>query len=220
MNERTGVQGGVQGGAGGGVGGGLSERWHALPRAARWLVWLVGLLVVYFAGIEPALDAAARLRAKADAAQRTLSQQASIAQSASTAGALMARGTTALGVPDEPPLASSTADPLVALNSRIDRSAREHGVSIRRRTQRPREAMTGAVFGGEALERVGVEIVVECDTRQLMAMVRDLEAAPEVHALRSVRVQRQSLTPGGGGVLQATLVPETFVPKLRAAGGA
>lgn len=197
---------------------GLRARWDALPRAGRWLAWLVLVLVVYFAGVEPALDAAGRFRAQADGATRTLNQQRTIAQMVSSSGALMARGTTALGVPDEPPGLSSTTDPLVALNSRIDRAARDHGVSIRRRQERPRDAMTGAEFMGDAMERRGVEVVVECDTPQLMAMLKDLEAAPEVHAIRSVRVQRQSITPGGGGVLQATLIPEVFVPKRPANG--
>jgi hypothetical protein len=193
--------------------GGLRARWSALPRAGRWLAWGALALVAYFAGVEPAVEAAGRFRVEAQRAQETLARQRELAERTGAAGALMARGTTALGVPDEPAPLTSSVDPLVALNSRIDRAAREHGVSIRRRSERQREPMAQVQFMGRAVERRGVEVVVECDTPALTAMLRDLESAPEVHAIRSVRVQRQSVTPGGGGVVQATILPEIFVYK-------
>jgi hypothetical protein len=207
-----------------GKGAGLAGRFGALPRATRWLIIGGALVVGYFAVIEPAIDYGAVLGARADRAEQAIAQQGALARQAQQAGGLIARGLTAHGVP---PFPAASADPLDALNKRIDRVARDHSVAIKRRTERARSAVAGVEWAGKRLERVGIDVTIECDTDQLAAVLKDMEAAPEVHVLAQVRIQKLGGGGGGGagaggidaGLLQVTLVPESFVLP-RASGGA
>jgi cobalamin biosynthesis protein CbiG len=190
----------------------LRERYKALPRAGQWLIWFVAVLVGYFALVEPLLAHAAGVSTRADRLQSILDAQAKLAQERSQAGNLIERGLLATGLPNPP---TPGGDPLGTLNRRVDRLARDHNITIKRRTERPNAPIPGnPEWNGQRLEQVGIEFVIDCDTPQLVAVLKDLESAPEVHAISQLRVQKIS-TPATGkddpGLLSVTLLPVTWV---------
>ena len=181
-----------------------------VPRSAGWLVWAVLILVGYFVVIEPTLDHAARVRDRADAIDRSLAAQAKLAAEREQAGGATERGLAVMGLPNLP----TSADAAEALNRRIDRVARDHAVTIKRRTERPRSPIPGnPEWNTQRLEQVGVEFSIDCDTAQLAAVLRDLETAPEIHGVTQVRVQRISAGNGktDSGLLSVSLLPVTWV---------
>lgn len=188
----------------------LLMRSTTVPRAVGWLAWAVFILVGYFVGIEPTLDHAARVRDRADAIDRSLTAQAKLAAEREQAGGATERGLAVMGLPNLP----TSADAAEALNRRIDRVARDHAVTIKRRTERPRSPIPGnPEWNTQRLEQVGVEFSIDCDTAQLTAVLRDLETAPEIHGVTQVRVQR--IAAGNGkadtGLLSVSLLPVTWV---------
>jgi hypothetical protein len=76
-----------------------------------------------------------------------------------------------------------------------------------------RDNLTPLTLGvAQKVTRVGKELQLECETAELMTILRELEAAPEVSAVSRLDVRRISeVNPKtGGGVLSVTIVVEAW----------
>lgn len=172
----------------------LLARYKALPRAGKWSVWALGGLVLYFGVVETALAFSARVRGEADALEVSLKSRKAVAERATNTAGELEQNMVALGMPALP----RQGDPVPALDRRITTVLSSHGVTPRRREPRPSApVLTGpgqrevAKIGpAVGVQRVAVDLNLECDTEQLAKILRDLEAAPEVTAISRLSIRK------------------------------
>lgn len=188
----------------------LVSRFKSLPRAARWLLLFLGLIVLpYFAVIEPALNLSADLASRADLLQASLRRSADRAARAESAGQSMALGQARFGGVKFP----GDARQVEALSARIQEVIDTHKPSNwSQKTQQPallgRDTMAGVLAEGEQVQRVQVRLEFEATQTVTMNIIADLERAPEVYAISNVKLRR--LEKDGRKIVAASLVLETW----------
>ena len=197
----------------------LTARYKQLPRAGRWGVWLVVILIVYFLAVEPAVDWSSKKAAEAARLEKALTDRTRLGAESGTATDALQRSIVAFGGP-KPPRAG-VADPGGVLSQKTSDLAAKHGVTVKRRTRRGSTPVTGFDWNGAKVERVSLELVVECDTEKFVALLKDLEASPDITQVSSVRMNKlpeQGVSLSDSVVMQVTLVPEMWVlPRAGAA---
>ena len=209
----------------------LVARYHALPRAGKWLAWLGGFLAIFFGLVNPALSRAGEWSSSADKIETTLADRAAKKSLIENSSPELDRSMLAYGTPAMP---QKRRDPQADLDRRVRQVLSAHGVTPKRSAskgpdafQRPTKTADGRPIksDGPKLERYSVELSFECDTTRLLGVMRDLERAAEVSSLSKVVVRRiaDSNSRGGKGdvsMLSVTLVPEMWVIAQTAPGAA
>ncbi|MGH7133530.1 MAG: hypothetical protein ACREJO_16490 [Phycisphaerales bacterium] len=209
----------------------LLTRYHALPRAGKWLAWLCGFLALFFGLINPALSRASEWGSSAEKIESALADRAGKKSLIENSAADLDRSMLAYGTPAMP---QKRRDPTADLDARVRQVLRAHGVTPKRSTskgpepfQRPSKTADGRTIksDGPKLDRYAIELSFECDTTRLLGVMRDLERAAEISALSKVIVRRivESNSRGGKNdvsMLSVTLVPEMWVIAPTAAGAA
>ena len=120
-------------------------------------------------------------------------------------------GIAAFGTPELP----QGDDRLAALDRKL--SAVLNGKAATEKRRLTRDNLTPLTLGAaQKVTRVGKELQLECETAELMTILRELEAAPEVSAVSRLDVRRISeVNPKtGGGVLSVTIVVEAWAVAL------
>ncbi|MBL8759103.1 MAG: hypothetical protein JNK35_11810 [Phycisphaerae bacterium] len=195
----------------------LIARFRALPRAGRWLVVAGLFIAAYFLAIEPVLAATANLNGKADRLAKDIATRAEVRRKVGEASRQVEQ---LAGLFGQPGLPAAQSERAAALEKRVNAIFREHRVSSQRTVYKDPIAVPGdppasLVGPRERLERLGVELSFETDTATLMAILRELERAPEIAAVTKLTVKR-----GGGGVnrrptdanpLQVSLAAEAWI---------
>lgn len=190
----------------------LSDRFRKLPRAGRWGVWLIAVLIVYFAAIEPAVDWSSNKAAEVSRLEKTLAARVRLSAEKDAAGNVLQRSIVAYGEPKRP--RSNIADPSGFLSQKTSDLAAKHGITVKRRTRRGSVPVTGFEWNGSKVDRVALELVVECDTEKFVALLKDLEASPEITQVSSVRLTKlpqSGVALADSSLMQITLVPEVWV---------
>lgn len=189
-------------------------RYRDLPRAARWGVLAAAGLLAYFGIIEPALDATARLRARADQIEAGLRRERDLLGGAGEAGRAVALAVEHFGLPSHPgPRASRERD----LRRRVDEILQSRGVRALSITPSLVPlSRSGAPGAGPGVQRLVLEVRFESSPEDLAAIVRELELSPEVTAVGRVQAARADRDggrsgPAGDRVLRATVSPEVWV---------
>lgn len=190
----------------------LTDRYRQLPRAGRWGFWLVAIVVVYFLAVEPAVDWSARKAVEVDRLEKSLAARTRLSAEAGAAAGVLERSIVAYGGPKPP--RSNIADPSGYLSQKASDLAAKHGITVKRRTRRGNTPVSGQEWNGSKIERVAIELVVECDTEKFVALLKDLEASPDITQINTVRMNKLS-EPGvplsDSTVMQITLVPEMWI---------
>lgn len=190
----------------------FSTSYKKLPRAGRWGLWLVVVVVGYFGVIEPAVDWSTSKAAEAEKLQKSLIARTRLSEDAGSSAKTVERGIVGLGSPKVPH--SSVADPMGFLSQKTAEIAQKHGITVKRRTRRTNSPVANFEWNGSKVERVALELVVECDTERFVALLKDLEASPDITEVSSVRMNKVS-EPGfslsDSTTMQITLVPEMWV---------
>lgn len=190
----------------------FSSSYKKLPRAGRWGLWLVVVLVVYFGVVEPALDWSTRSAASADKLQKSLDARTRLGEESNSFASTVERGIVAVGAPKTP--TSSHPDPSGFLSQKTADIAQKHGVTVKRRTRRGNSPVNVLEWNGGKVERVTLELVVECDTEHLVAFLKDLESSPDITTISSIRMTKVA-EPGvqlaDSTNMQITLVPEMWI---------
>ncbi|MBY0396665.1 MAG: hypothetical protein K2X91_09395, partial [Thermoleophilia bacterium] len=196
----------------------LTARYKALPRAGRWGVWFVLAVAAYFGAVEPALDWSSRSAISADRLRKALDARARLGDEAAGFAGAVERGVVAVGTPKTP--RAGLADPSGYLNQKTADIAGKHGVTIKRRTRRSNSTVNILEWNGSKVERVTLELVVECDTQHFVAFLKDMEASPDIttiSSLRLIKVAEPGVQLADSTTMQITLVPEMWT--LARAGG-
>lgn len=199
----------------------LINRYNALPRAGKWLTWLVAVIVAYFGVIEPSLVATQAARARADALAAGLEKERALTSADSDQGRILESGRRSFG---EPMLPEDALNKPEALHTLVDRILETHRVSSRVKNERRiriagDEAikLLGPLAGSSAVERLILEVSFEASPEVVSAVLADLEKAKEVATIGRIDIRRQesggrgSAPASGSKILKATISPESWV---------
>lgn len=196
----------------------IVDRYRALPRAARWALWGVAFIAVYFGVVEPVVDYGSRVSARADDLRRSLDARVN---------ELRQRDDLLLGVREKTAWFGEARVPgeagamQSALRDRIDAVFKDMGVpsgwSWDRRSEGrvSRDAMSGALAADEELHRLEIELKFECDPALAMRVIAALEASPEVSSMPRVMLRRST----EGRRVQATVSVEAWSIQKRSTEG-
>lgn len=187
----------------------LIEKYRALPRVTRWALLAGAGIAIYFVGVERLIDWSNAQRAEAERIAKSLSDRAKLANERESTGGLLERSIVAFGSPRAP---VSVSDPVDALSRKINDLARKHEVTIKRRSERPRSTINGLEWRGQKIDRVQLEVTVECDTEKFLALLKDIETSPEIASVSTLRLQKQ--TEPGKSLSESSLMQVTFIPEL------
>lgn len=191
----------------------LFARFSALPRAARWSILTAAVIVLYFAVIEPVLDATNSLRNRADATAAALARERDLRTAAAPASAAAVLGSPALPAPA--PQAKQ------ALYKRIEAVFAEHRLNpdIIERTSPLRAPQADSLTAyDERLDRLILDLSFEAAPETVTSIIAQLEQAPEIAAISRLQLRRiepaRATTPAPSGrAAQAQPAP---APRLRA----
>ncbi|MCW5764528.1 MAG: hypothetical protein KIT68_00965 [Phycisphaeraceae bacterium] len=190
----------------------LLARFKALPRAAKWLTAFVVFIGAYFLAIEPMLDAIRKYNVEADKIEAELAARRDTRDRVLNSAGEMERAMLAYG---KPALPGKGADAAAALERRLNQVLAAHGVRETRKTFKDPVPLTVGREQTPRYNRVAIELNFECDTTKLLAVLKDLERAPEVTAIGRLSVRRVNEPAGRGakgdsGLLQVQMSPETW----------
>ncbi|HVZ94332.1 MAG TPA: hypothetical protein VG797_07470 [Phycisphaerales bacterium] len=189
----------------------LWEKFKSLPRSVRWLAFfLIALVVPYFLIVEPVMDRSSDLSSQADQLQSSLKRSADRAARAESAGQSLALGQTRFGAIKFP----GDSKQIEALNERIQEIFDAHPVSSMTQKSLPpaligKDVMAGVLKEGEQLQRVQVQLTFETTPDSAMAIIADLERAPEVYVIG--RTVLRKLEKDGKRLVTAQLYVETWI---------
>lgn len=169
----------------------LLEQWRSLPRAARWLASFAAAVLAYFVIVEPALDWRAGASARADALEAALLRRADRAAGDSADAALLGLAASRFGAPSPP----GGEERVRELNRRVEDIFSRHSVSnLTIRARAPvslgRDALNGIVPEGLQAQRAALDIEFESSPETAVAVLTELESAPEVSAVGRVTLRR------------------------------
>lgn len=180
----------------------LKDRYRALPRSSKWLLWSVVVVIGYFAAIEPAMNATSQLNQRADSIERRLTDAARLRGELTRLAPENQRTLQALGS-TRGPFKQVAGDAYADLDALLSRLRAAHELSSDNRTQatldrdgRPPQQVAATLpwltgpSGERKLDRYSVEWRFDATTDQLLATLADLEKAPEVHAVSSLEVRK------------------------------
>jgi hypothetical protein len=187
----------------------LLARYAALPRAARWGIWGGLAIILYFAAVEPIVNEAAALHAKAaDMAAKLVS----LDREAQTGQArVVATAAAKFGMPALPGDSDRTT---AVFNTKVGGVLKQHGISkysdLLRMQPMSQGPLTHSVGADDRVERSVAEIQFDATPEVVAAVVADLERTPEVSAVSRVQLGRADKD-GGSRTLRATLAVEAWV---------
>lgn len=193
----------------------LSARIASLPRAAKWLLALVAVVVGYFAMVEPGLNFLGTIRSKAQRIESDVRRDGELSDPSSEDGRLLALGRQNFGAPLPPGEKSNSAETLYRV---VDRILKEHGIedaAINERSSQLRSDYLGTVLGDSGkVNRFILEVTFESDTQGALDVLAELEQAPEVSAVSKVRFDKLSVRSASADkadMVRVTLAPEAWL---------
>jgi len=187
--------------------GALSERYHRLPRALKWLVWLVAGMALYFAVVEPAVKTMAELRDKADAALAAIQKYSKsdtmnadvIADGRKRWGRVLAPG-------DDQTRVFEARQAIIELLGKHGLASDRVSVTERSSTKLK---MTEGAEASVEYSRGPIEVKFSAKPHIAMEVIGELEMVPSIAQLSSVRIRRQT----DRAEVEVTLVADAWFVK-------
>lgn len=193
----------------------ISSKYKALPRSARWLIILCAFLGVYFLVLEPVIGQIGTWNAKADEIASRIDSAAAADRTLSQSTGELDRVMTSLGKIRPP---STEGEAQAALDRRLSEIVRARNATEIRRSAKPpadfnaKQAAALAIDPSMKLQKLSIELRIDCDTTTLMNILKDLETAAEVHAIAKVEIRKgsDSSRSDTDGLLNVTITVETW----------
>ncbi len=191
----------------------LLDRWRRMARAARWAVLAGAGMAAYFAVVEPALDAAATLRARAEVMESGLERARDWRAEDSEIGRSLALAQARHGLPRLPGGIENGEDRAVALSARIESIVRPRRLSaLAIRSRAPvalgRDALADVLDADQFVQRLIVDMEFEAEPSAAMEVIAELERAPEVARIDRLSLRR--IEKNGQRLLQVSVSPEAW----------
>lgn len=187
----------------------------ALPRAGKWLVWLVAFVAGFIIINDGVLTWHDRWTQRADVLETRLRRLRELGDVSSEQGRVIATRMTNFG---RPALPSSSTQVAESLTRRINYVFDDAGIDDR--TQTEKSASFKAKGSDARVDRVIIEVTFEADPRTVASILAALESAPEVTTISRARIDKQNAGYSGGrnggsassgsrgGLVRATLAVE------------
>ncbi len=188
----------------------LVQKWNALPRAARWLAYLVVFVGLYFGVITPLWNMVDRSGQRAAGLERTLNRAKELSSTESSDGALIASVQSAFGRPMMPGASRLTPE---AFGRVVDGILEGHDVLDRTVTERkvPMAQADAERLRAGPVDRLILEVTFEAKQETVIAILADLERAQEVAAVSRVRIDRTGIRDEELQLVRATISPEAWI---------
>lgn len=183
----------------------LAQFYSGLPRAGRWLVWLIVFVAGFLIINDGVLTWHDRWSQRADLLESRLRRLRELGDVSSEQGRVIAVRMSSFGRPSLP---GSTAQVAESLTRRINQVFDDAGIEDR--TQIEKSASFKVKSGDTRIDRVILEVTFEADPRQVVSILAALEAAPEVTTISRVRVDKQNRASGNAASRTAGLVRATI----------
>ncbi|MFN7021030.1 MAG: hypothetical protein ACK4WH_06845, partial [Phycisphaerales bacterium] len=176
----------------------LLDWFAALPRAAKWLIATCLLLAGYFLVIEPVLDRANELSAKADVLEANLTRAYEIGSEDSDDGKVVLNATRAFGRPRfptdpamRPESIQRVVDEILDANDVEDANKRESSATL------SDDRLSALANSPGRFERYIVEVSFDATQETVAQVIADLERSPTVAAISRVRIDRTGFAAWG-----------------------
>ena len=186
------------------------QKWIALPRALQWLTYLVLFVGFYFGVITPLWNMVDKTGDRAAGLQRTLSRAKELSTTESPDGAMIASVQSSFGRPLMPGSSRLTPE---AFGRVVDGILEGHEVqdrTVTERTVQMAQADADRLRAGK-VNRLILEVTFEAKQETVIAILADLERAPEVAAVSRVRIDRTGIRDEGTQLVRATISPEAWI---------
>ncbi|MDX2146246.1 MAG: hypothetical protein SFZ23_01890 [Planctomycetota bacterium] len=189
----------------------LRQRWDRLPRATRWLTAFLLFVALYFALVEPAIDARQRWSTRADSIEARLASLSTSDGVPSEVRSDLAAGVRRFG---EPPLPGDPRAASESLTRRITSVLLEHDVREHTATSREVPVASGPLvssLGTEArLKRLIREIQFVATPEAVASIIAALERSPDVASVSRVQLRKQGGARSEGDVVRAVVAVEAW----------
>ena len=184
--------------------------WRSIPRAGRWGAMGAAGLALYFAVVEPALDARTSAHARADALQAMLNRRAVDAAQDSDTTRALALASAQFGAV-LPPGGPERASDLSARIEAIFRERSVGGLTVKARAPiaMPRGSFDGAIPEGKQAQRLVLDVEFEASPATAFAVLADMERAPEIATIARLTIRRVERE--GREVVLVSVAPEAWV---------
>lgn len=185
----------------------LSDTWRNTSPVIRWsLVAGVVVLGGYFA-LTPLWNKAESLKRRGDSLESALRKRADFATEKSIDGAVITGTLEKLGSPNMPGKLKAEAfarvvDGVLSRNQVV-------GSVTERKVRLATEAT--ATLGMGTIDRLILEVTFEATPDTVVAILAELEKAPEVAAVSRVRIDKSVARDEGSQTVRATITPEAWV---------
>lgn len=189
---------------------GLVEKWNALPRAARWLAYLVVFVGLFFGAVQPLWNLVDRIGARAASLENALRRSKELSTADSSEGAVIASAQGSFGKPLMP--GSSRLTP-GAFGRVVDGILEGHLVqdrTVMERTVPMAQADADRLRAGK-INRLILDVTFEAKQETVIAILADLERASEVAAVSRVRIDRTGMRDEEAQLVRATISPEAWI---------
>jgi hypothetical protein len=191
----------------------LLQKFNALPRAAQWLAYLAVFIVAFFAIIKPVMNYSDTVSAKASQIEDALSKQNDFASATGGNGGILTALQSVYGTPLRP---GGGLKP-EAFTRVVDGILENHGITDRTVTER-KVRMSGmdhdqaSALGVAELDRLILEVTFEAQPDVVVAILAELERAPEVASVSRIKMDRSiSRISDDDHLVRATLTPEAWI---------
>lgn len=191
--------------------------YRSLPRAARWALWGLTGLLLYFVVVEPLVGLYGSMshRASAEAAMLVSFDQAK--RKADEAQASVATGISRFGQVAPPGDPDARPD---AFGRKVAQILTTHGIKDQKTTTRSSALAKGPLLDslgqGAQVVRYAIEMQFDGSPEQVAAIIADLERTEEVAAVTKIQIRRNDEDRSRS--VHATISAETWLLSRRAKG--
>jgi hypothetical protein len=184
----------------------FKEQWKSTPRAVKWAGGAALILVAYFA-LSPLWTWMSHLDNTAFQLELALKRHANLSSDKSSDGAEIENIHEKLGAPQKPGKLKPEAFARV-VNGILDR----HDVKASTNERKVRLApTTSEALQMGAVDRLILEVTFEASPDVVVAILSDLEKAPEVAAVSRIRIDKSNSRDETAQTVRATIAPEAWV---------
>lgn len=196
----------------------LIDSFNRMPRSARWLAGFGAFLGLYYGVLEPSLDAANTARDRADRLEIALRRERALLAANSQAGRELERGVATYGLPRHPTDPAARPE---TLQRAVNAILLKHGVENATYSERSgiiRADEAAAVVGaGSKLDRFVLDVTFEASPDDTIAILADLEQAPDVTAVSRIKIDKAVATRSRGSeeshsrTVRVTIAVESWI---------
>ena len=199
----------------------LFQRFAALPRAIKWLVYLGLFLVGFFLVIRPAQNFSDTVSEKAKHLEDALAARNDFNTSDAGNGGIITALQGVYGTPLRPGGGLNPESFRRVVNGILE----NHNITDSSINERPRVQMSGltpeqaSALGIASVDRLILEVTFEASPEVVIAILAELERSPEIASVSRVKIDRSiSRLSEDEHLVRATITPEAWIAAVSATG--